>query len=352
MACLYHREDSKYWWIEYIDASGERRQGSTKLRRAFPGESRKAIQLRDELTRREIAEQTKNGAHTIEVWQAWAPRLIKQRYAESPKTRERAEQAWHNILTFFRCHGIIVPRQLTRQQVRDFFAWRQIPHPDMQVRRGAKNTAILEIKFLGTIMEEAIESGFATHNPCLKLGLKRNRPKKKPAIKIDEHRLIIRSLREARRRDRRHDWMLTAYRIAYWQGCRISETHLPLGDIDLARNVFGTRTKGEKSSIAEFPLSPRLRPLFRRLLADGQAMTYDPPKSAPKVFWAFLRKIGLNHLTFHCTRNSFITRCYERGIHREDVMRLAGHSSYAAHEIYPRLTAHSRHLQEMMARAA
>jgi integrase len=128
----------------------------------------------------------------------------------------------------------------------------------MGVHKAAKNTALLEIKFLGMIMDEAIQSGFCNTNPCRKLGIKRDKPKAKPKIEIDEHRLITRALK------REPEWMRVSYKIAWEQGCRFSETCFPLSDVDLARNVIGFRTKGEKETIAEFPLSPRLRPLLRR----------------------------------------------------------------------------------------
>ena len=44
---------------------------------------------------------------------------------------------------------------------------------------------------------------------------------------------------------------------------------------------------------------------------------------------------------------TFVTRCYEAGIPREHVMRLAGHASVLAHEIYPRLPATGDLLQEL-----
>src|SRR4051812_32121526 len=119
MASLYPRQRSKYWWIEYIDAAGERRQESTKLRRNIATESKKAHALRDELTARELASAAHDGkGATQEVWTAWVPRFIEQRYAGSPLTCSRCEAAWRNLEAFLRAHEIRVPRQLTRQQVR------------------------------------------------------------------------------------------------------------------------------------------------------------------------------------------------------------------------------------------
>jgi integrase len=63
------------------------------------------------------------------------------------------------------------------------------------------------------------------------------------------------------------------------------------------------------------------------------------PAMPGKAWWKFFRKIKMPHLCFHCTRVTFVTRCYEAGIRQSDVMRLVGHSTYSAHQVYPRLEA-------------
>lgn len=347
MASLYTRKRSRFWWVEYVDASGERRQESTKLRRDKASETKKARALRDELTIKERAQSATADSCFGEFWNAWVPLLLEQRYGSSPLTYHRATAAWRNVEAFLQAHEIVVPRQLTRQQVRDYVAWRRVTRPEMGVHKAAKNTALLEIKFLGLIMDEAIQSGFCSTNPCRRLGIKRDKPKPKPKIEIDEHRRITRALK------REPEWMRVSYKIAWEQGCRFSETCFPLSDVDLARNVIGFRTKGEKETIAEFPLSPRLRPLLRRLIRSapdwrlGKKRTFEMPKWPAKKWFYFFRRHGLGHLCFHSTRVSFVTRCYEAGIPREHVMRLAGHASTLAHEIYPRVKSSDHLLQEM-----
>jgi integrase len=355
MASLYKRDRSPFWWIEYIDAAGERRQESTKLRCDTTAHCRQARQLRNDLTTRELAARTtgfqSSGSEPdgrSEMWAAWVPRFILQRYATSQPTRIRYEQAWRNIDAYLRSEMITVPRQLTRQQIRDFIQWRQQSHRELGVRKAKKNTALLEVKFLGIVMAEAVESGFCRSNPCLRLGIGRDEPKQKPKITVEEHRFITRMLK------REPEWMRVAYRIAWEQGCRISETHLNLlHDVDLASNVLRLRTKGQKERVAEVPLSPRLRPLLRRLILEQREFTYEMPKAAPKKFWIFFRKIGLPHLSFHSTRVTFITRCYEEArLSEQDAMRLALHASTTVHRIYPRLPAQSAHLQDAMRRVA
>lgn len=341
MASLYRRERSPFWWVEYVDLEGVRRQESTRLRADKPDETRKAHELRRELS---LGEKTKLSSE--EQWEAWVPRFLKQRYSGSPKTHDRYKNSWKNISAFLVSHQVHVPRQLSRQQVRDFVDWRQKRHRDLGVYEVTKNTALHEVKLLRILMNEASASGFCNGNPCLNLDIKKDPAPRKPRITDQEHARIVKAL------ESEPEWMRISYAIAWEQGCRFSETCLPIRDVNLKKNVIGFRTKGQKDSIAEFPLSPNLRDLFKRLKRDKRKMTFRMPAMPGKAWWLFFRRIKMRHLCFHCTRVTFVTRCYERGIQRDDVMRLVGHSSTAVHAIYPRLSASQQRLQDLMKQAA
>lgn len=334
MACLYKRNGSKFWWIEYLDVTGKRRQESTKLRYDVGLDSRKAHDIR-----RELAQREKSTFDHTEMWEKWVPRFLEQRYAGF--TLQRYWNSWKNLSAFLRGHQIVIPRQLSRQQVRDFVSWRQERHTDLGVYEVCKNTALTEIKLLRILMNEAVASGFCTLNPCAKLDIRKDPSPKKPRITDAEHRVVLREL------EKEPEWMRVSYEIAWDQGCRFSETCLPLSDVDLKKNIIRFRTKGRKEENDQFPLSPNLRPLFQRLIRERRTQTFEMPVMPGKAWWRFFKRIRLPHLCFHCTRVTFITRCYERGVPREMVMRLVGHSSTVAHEIYPRLPASSDLLQQM-----
>jgi hypothetical protein len=159
MASLYRKKGSQYFWIEFRNATGERCQQSTKLRFDNPYETREARKLRDDLSRRE-REATPGRP---EMWHTWVGRFLSQRYSETPLTYKRAIEAWRNIAGFLDIRGIIVPRQLSRQLVRDFVSWRENPvgqygsgRINLAVRAGSRNTAILEVAFWSAIMQEAV----------------------------------------------------------------------------------------------------------------------------------------------------------------------------------------------------
>ena len=334
MASLYRRKDSSFWWVQYLDVAGVRRCKSTGFRVDVPADAKRALDLRRELEVAERADARSRGSgRGKEYWEAWVPRFLQQRYSSTPKTFERYSNSWRRLASFLAYREIFTPRQLDRQAVRDFVEWRMHRHAEIGVYEVGKNTALHEIKVLRIIMGEAVASGFATVNPCNRLDIKADRPLRKPRITSAEHTKILKLLLKE------PEWMRVSYLIAWHQGCRFSETCVDLADVDLERKVIGLRTKGHKESLAEFPLAPELVALFEDLKKRGRSNTFDMPAMPGKAWWLFFRRNKLSHLCFHCTRVTFITRCYEAGIPRDSVMRLCGHSSYAAHEIYPRLSA-------------
>jgi integrase len=289
-----------------------------------------------------MAEEERHKLDRAEVWDSWVPRFIEHRYGVGPEgTLERNRGKWRNIAAFLKEHAIYVPRQFSRQHAHDFIEWRQRRHPELGIYEVTKNTALHEIKLLRVVMFEAIASGFAASNPCARLGIKMDSPSKKPRITEKEHRKILKAL------EREPEWMRISYAIAWAQGCRFSETCVALADVDFSRNIIGFRTKGNKTHIAEFPLAPELVPLLQKLKRKGKTLAYEMPGMPGKAWWRFFKRNKLDHLCFHCTRVTFITRCYEAGIPRDMVMRLAGHTTTAAHEIYPRLTAGAEVVQSM-----
>jgi integrase len=345
MASLYKRSGSPFFWLEYTDLTAKRRQESTKLRYDLVADVRKARALC-----REMASEEKTRMANDERWGRWVVPYLSERYINEPRTLDRYLNCWKNVSVLPNVFGlrrpipeqVHFPRQLTRQHLRDYvLQWRQESHVEVGCYKASKNTALLEVAILRILIHEAIQLGFVTVNPCEKLHIKPDKPPKKPRITDIEHDRIVAALRDE------PEWMRISYMIAWEQGCRFSETSLPLSDVHLDRMVIGFRTKGYKSTVAEFPLSPKLVPLFKRMKAEGRVATFKIPPMAGKVWWRFFRRLGLGHLCFHCTRVTFITRCYEAGVPREAVMRLVGHSTYAAHEIYPRLSADHSTLQTM-----
>jgi site-specific recombinase XerD len=275
MAFLYEQKKSSFWWVEFRDSAGAIKRKSTKLRITSKEETRKAQKLRDELRRRE--KEVRN--NYPELWDTWVPQFLKQRYESSPKTYVRYLTSWKNISAFLTLRKIAAPRQLTRQQVRDFIEWRKMGDRKLSVFKSCHNTALHEVKLLRVVMHEAVESDFADSNPCSRLGIKKEAVAVKPAITAAEHRTICEALRSE------PEWMRTSYDIAWHQGCRFSETCLPLSQVDLNRGTITFHAKGGKDFTA--PLARELRPLFERIKRQGRKVTFKMPSMPSKQWWHF-----------------------------------------------------------------
>lgn len=325
MAFLYKQQKSSFWWIEFRDPAGRVKRKSTKLRIASKEETRRARKLRDEMRRRE----SDTRDNYPQLWDSWVPQFLKQRYEASPKTYVRYLNSWKNINAFLVSRKIGSPRQLTRQQVRDFIEWRKIGDKSMSIHASCHNTALHEVKLLRVVMHEAVESDFTDTNPCSRLGIRKESVAEKPAISPQEHQRICAALEDE------PEWMRTSYQIAWHQGCRFSETCLPVSNVDLKRGTISFHAKGGKDFTA--PLAIDLRPLFTRLQREGRTKTFQMPTMPSKQWWLFFRRLGLPHLCFHCTRVTFITRCYQANIPEHVVMKLVGHASTTVHRVYPRL---------------
>jgi integrase len=254
----------------------------------------------------------------------------------NPKTLARYTNAWSAIATYLDHINVISPLQITYQICRAYPAFRTDP-PNKIMRRRTFNTALTELKVFSAIMQEAVRRGYITANPCLRLGYRRTPPKQKPEITAEEQRTIEAAL------PNQDIWMQECWLVAMRQGCRVSETAVPLQNIDLRRGTISFIGKGNRLHTA--PLHKDLVSLVR--LAQRQKRTHlvALPKYAPKKWHQFFRRLGLPHLSFHCTRVTAITRLARDGYSMAQTKAYVGHASDTVHAIYQRLTAADvRHL--------
>jgi integrase len=326
MASLYRRDRSPYWWIKYRDGSGDIRYESTGCRIGIGYETAKARQLK--------AKRTQEEADTARVsnkeyFERWVVNFLETRYAKRKNTLTKYQQAWNAISAFLELRGLRRPRQVKREHVMEYLKWRQNPPEDSGFRAVSLNSALLDIRIWRIIMFEAIARELTVANPCSKLGIAADRPKDKHEITPKEEALIREKLKS------RPPWMSISFEIAIHQGCRFSETCLPLTDVDLTRNQITFTIKGGRRHTTA--LIPALRPLFRRLKKEGRVMTYDMPPSRARNWHRFFRKIGLPHLSFHCTRVTVITRLARNGVPEQQTMRFIGHATLEVHRIYQKL---------------
>ena len=326
MASLYQRDRSPYWWIKYRSATGKICYESTGHRVGIASETAKARQLR--------ARKTQEEADTARVsdkefFDCWVLTYLDTRYGKRETTLTKYRQCWNAISTFLESIAVRRPRQLKREHVMAFIEWRQTPPKDSGVRPVCLNSALLDARIGRLIMFEAIARDFAISNPFSKLGIAADESVGKEEIAHEEE-TMLRTLLKAG-----PEWMRISFEIAIHQGCRFSETCLPLKDVDPDRNEITFTIKGRHRHKTR--LIPALKPLFERLKKEGRKMTYDMPNQRARDWHRFFHKNGLGHLTFHCTRVTVITRLARAGVPEQQAMRFIGHSTLEVHRIYQKL---------------
>ncbi|MBE6140878.1 MAG: site-specific integrase [Firmicutes bacterium] len=141
--------------------------------------------------------------------------------------------------------------------------------------------------------------------------------------------------------------------LALMTGLRIGEIcALKWKDIDLKKRVVIVNKtlqrvcyKGQKSKILidepktrnsqrEIPINNILyeylleaRPTNRELYVLTYSMTPTEPRNYRKIFDTLMRKLKLQHISFHALRHTFATRLIENKVDLKTVSELLGHSS-------------------------
>jgi len=329
MASLYEKSRSPFWYCEWVDESGRRRNESTRLRRDDPGQTRKARALCAE---RSAAEYATPKAASGEGW-AWVEAFLDARYRGQEKTRLRMRAGWFALDTWLRMQGVRSPRMLDRAACLAFPGWRLSGEARKAGLRAARhNTALFELKALSTILREAVARGLAPVNPCLQLGLKRVRGKIKPEILPDEIAQIEAAL--VTETGKHAEALRISWAIAMAQGCRLGETCVRLADVDFAEQTITFRVKGGGDHTAM--LNPAIAPLLRRLRQERREFAFALPPSFAKVWWTFFQRLGMPHLSFHCTRVTAVTRLRRAKVDPRVARDFIGHSSEIIHRIYER----------------
>jgi hypothetical protein len=226
MASIYRKKGSPFWFIQFIDGDGNRRNKFTELRSDDPTQTIKARAMRATMEAKELS---RSGGPLDEGgWDSWVLKFL-ERHCESPRTHERYLDAWKWLAFWLQAKRFNSPRAITYRNALEYIEWRT-HYKKKTGKTVGRNTAIFELKTFAMIMGEAVRLGHADANPLVSLKLKRDKPAKKPELTDDE----ISAIREALAVE--PEWMQTAFEIALHTGCRLRETRLPLSCIDFREN--------------------------------------------------------------------------------------------------------------------
>jgi integrase len=328
MAHLIQRADSAYWWASWTGPDGRRRRKSLGVRVDSGDGRRRALRLLEPLRAEEEAAKDEQGGG---LFSAWVARWMEVQYA-NPGTLQRYQAAWRSLAVYLERRQARHPGDVTYSLAREYMGFRTAPPKGAGIKARNWNTALVELRFLGAVMQEAVRRGLVVANPCARLGLSRRDVKKKSEITREEE-VKIRRLLET---PSTPEWMRDSFAVAMAQGCRLSETRVPMADVDETRGVIAFRCKGGVTRAA--PLHPDLASLAARRRADGATHLVDvPAKLAGKAWWSWFKDNGLGHLCFHSTRVTVVTRLARAGVSMAEAMEYVGHASEVVHAVYRRL---------------
>jgi site-specific recombinase XerD len=327
MASLYKKKRSPFWYMEWRDPkTGLTLNRSTKFRYDSPDQSRRAKQLCAQRTADELEAPPAGMSRCGENWR-WVDGFLRMAYSTSPKTLQRYQQAWFAFSTFLAERKIAAPRHLQREEAESYVMWRMNPVKGCGVRAAVKNTALLDLKVISRIMREAVARKLAPANPFLQLGFKKDPVKSRPDILPEEMKIILRELPKVN-----DEAMHVSWAIAMCHGRRLSETSVPLTDVDLRGGTITFRNKG--GAFRTKLLHSDLVPMMRKFKKEGRERTFEMPQNFSKRWAKFFDRIGLPHITFHSTRVRVATRLMEKGVDQRIAMDFIDHSSALVHRIY------------------
>ncbi len=327
MASIYHKQNSPFWFIQFIDADGTRRNKSTGLRADDPGQTVQARALRAQLEAKEL--QHTAGERNGGGWDTWVPQYL-ERHCETTRTLERYAGNWQWLAFWLQTQRYHSPRAITYRNALEYIDWRTT-YKKKTGKTVGRNTAIMELKLLAMIMGEAVRLGHADANPLVSLKLRRDKAAKKPELSDAEIVKIRKALIEE------PEWMGMAFEIALHTGCRLRETRIPTSCLDFAENkITFPSPKGGEARAFSVPMPSALRPRFEQLRRSKQKFTLEFPFQPSRRWQQFFIKLKLPQLCFHCLRVTYVNRLRRAGVPREAAMRLVNHSSELIHQIYQR----------------
>jgi hypothetical protein len=259
-ACVYRRQDSPYWWIKYW--SPERlawHRKSTEHRRDDPQGYKMALAVaRDLSAEGRMARQVAPTSR----WPSWVPDWLKMKHHDCARTLECELGRWHWLDAFLTERKIHGPQGMNYLLGLDYMAWRTSQTKRASKKHPAHNTALMELRLLSRVLQEAVHRGFIYANPLARINIKKHRPAEKPELTDAEIAIIRATLVKLEGhlpfRDR---WMTICFEIALHQGCRVSETSVPLSDIN--ENAGRITFHAKRHKVFTTLLHPALVPLIR-----------------------------------------------------------------------------------------
>ncbi len=141
------------------------------------------------------------------LWKNWVQEWIDDHYPNA-HSRTRAVNAWRHLELWLEAREFSTPAFVRHEHASQYLKGRK-------KEGAAHNTALLEIKFMASILQEAVRREFIAGNPWVKLGIKREAVKEKPEITPEQAAFVEAELKRRNKAQWWHDsWLIVTGRDA------------------------------------------------------------------------------------------------------------------------------------------
>lgn len=278
-------------------------------------------------------------------------------YLEIEKGRSiKTVENYDRYLSRFLAHTKIAsPQKLTEQAVREFrLHLNRQPGVSGTLKHKTQNYYMISLRaFLKFLRKRSIESLNPERIELAKVGAR-----DLDLMSTDELERLMKSPKENTLQSLRDRAMLE---LLFSTGLRVSELCSLNRDLDLSRDEFSVRGKGEKVRVVF--LSPESKASIKAYLDkrgdvdDALFIQYGKasknvkdlrltPRSVERIIKKYAAKAGITRkVTPHVIRHSFATDLLENGADLRSVQALLGHSNITTTQVYTHVT--DKHLREV-----
>lgn len=324
MASLKSPRRTPNWVLSYRDlVTGEWKEKTLPLRRDSKTDTKKA----QAICRKATAEERRTKPFRGGQFSQWVDGYIEFRYPNE-NTRKRSGYFWSALCDFLTEKKIGHPQQIHYEHIQEYLLYRK-------AQGVGHNTARQEIKFLSTLMDEAVNRDYAMSNPLARRRIHKEPAKQKPDLTEEDLEKIKLSLGE------RPQWMQTIFHICAYLGCRISESAFKKSDVDFKNRLLRFTDKKKKPTHPQkyftVPIPDGLFAYLEKIFEKQDYTVLPVTREQNRLFNKAISKI-VPGASSHCLRVAFVTRCHRAELTESVSMKLVNHSNKLVHQIYSRLS--------------
>lgn len=282
-------------------------------------------------------------------------RFLEYLEIEKGRALKTIENYDHYLSEFLTQTKVTTPEKLTEQVVREFRLWlNRQPGVSGSMKRKTQNYYLIALRaFLKYLRRNNIKSLDPERIELAKVG-----GRDLDLITANELERLMKSPTGADVQDLRDRAILE---LLFSTGLRVSELCSLNADLDLTRDEFSVRGKGDKvrvvflSDSAKKAIAAYLKKrgdmgdaLFAGYgkLGRGKDVSRLTPRTVERLVKKYAVRAGITRkVTPHVIRHSFATDLLENGADLRSVQALLGHANIATTQVYTHVT--DKHLREV-----